>query len=46
MDFNLKKIKFDKNATKDKDPQVLSNYLNNDFILLVKVKKGTNKRKF
>ena len=39
MDFNLKKIKFDKNNTKDKDLQVLSNYLKTDFILLVKVKK-------
>ena len=39
MDFNLEKIKFDKNTTKDKDLQDLSNYFKTDFILKVKQKK-------
>jgi hypothetical protein len=39
MDFNLEKIKFEKNTTKDKDLQDLSNYFKTDFILKVKVKK-------
>ena len=39
MDFNLEKIKFEKNTTKDKDLEALSNYFKTDFILKIKIKK-------
>ena len=43
IDFNLEKIKFEKNTTKDKDMEDLVNYFKTDFILKVKGKKDLNK---
>ena len=43
IDFNLEKIKFEKNTTKDKDMEDLANYFKTDFILKVKGKKDLNK---
>ena len=43
IDFNLEKIKFEKNTTKDKDLENLINYFKTDFILKVKIKKESNK---
>ena len=43
IDFNLEKIKFEKNTTKDKDMEDLVNYFKTDFILKVKGKKDPNK---
>ena len=43
IDFNLEKIKFEKNTTKDKDMEDLVNYFKTDFILKVKGKKYLNK---
>ena len=45
IDFNLEKIKFEKNTTKDKDMEDLVNYFKTDFILKVKGKKDLNKNK-
>ena len=43
MDFNLEKIKFEKNSTKENDVLALVDYFQTDFILKVKVKKEENK---
>jgi hypothetical protein len=43
IDFNLEKIKFDKNTTKDADKEALINYFKTDFILKIKLKKEENK---
>ena len=43
IDFNLEKIKFEKNTTKDKDMEDLVYYFKTDFILKVKGKKDLNK---
>ena len=43
MDFNLDKIKFEKNSTKENDVLALVDYFQTDFILKVKVKKEENK---
>jgi hypothetical protein len=43
MDFNLEKIKFEKNSTKENDVLALVDYFQTDFILKVKVKKEDNK---
>ena len=43
IDFNLEKIKFDKNTSEDKDMQELIDYFKSDFILKVKIKKDSNK---
>ena len=39
MIINLEKIKFEKDTTKDKDLEALSNYFKTDFILKIKIKK-------
>jgi len=43
MDFNLEKIKFEKNSSKESDVLALVDYFQTDFILKVKVKKEENK---
>ena len=39
MNFNLERIKFEKNTSKEKDAEALIKYLKTDFILVSKTKK-------